>query len=168
VLAEAFGVDRLPGAKRVLGEYELNRRRYEREAMCEWTTGFLLVRRAALEKDGWFDERFIRAASEADLCLRMTRAGWGVLYTPALTVQRRRLSRWESVLVEAQVAQARMQYARKHFPRAAADYRWAMALRYGLRVALYSLFRRGGSHRQAARAGLATVLRGGIGADAAL
>ena len=38
-----------------------------------------------------------------------------------------------------EAAYARMQFARKHFPDAAADYRWAMGLRYALRVGLYSL-----------------------------
>jgi hypothetical protein len=162
VLAEAFGIDRLPAVKRVLGEYELDKRKYARETACDWTTGFMLVRRVAMEKDGWFDERFPRFAGEADLCLRLKRAGWQVVYSPALTVRRRHVSRWENARLEVQAAQARMQYARKHFPRAAADYRWAMALRYALRLALYTASGRyGRGRRQAARAALATVLKGG-------
>jgi hypothetical protein len=161
MLAEALGLDRLPGAKRVLGECELDRRKYERETACDWTSGFILVRREALESVGGFDRRFLRFAAEADLCLRLRQAGWGVVHTPAMTVRRPTLNTWENVRLEAQAAYSRMQFARKHFPRAAADYRWAMALRYALRAGIYSFAgRRERGRGEAARAALATVLSG--------
>jgi N-acetylglucosaminyl-diphospho-decaprenol L-rhamnosyltransferase len=163
MLAEAVGIDRLPGAGLALGEHELDRRKYEQETACDWTSGFMLVRRTALDNAGWFDERFAHLVGEADLCLRLKRAGWQVVYMPALTVRRREVNRWENARLEARAAYTRMQFARKHFPRTAADYRWALALRYALRVGLCALsrrYRRG--NRQAARAALATVLTGQI------
>jgi len=161
MLAEALGLDRVPGAKRVLGEYELDARKYEETTACDWTSGFIIVRHAALETIGWFDERLRPGAGEADLCLRLKRGGWGVVSTPSLTVQRSKSNRLESGRLEAQAAYARMQFARKHSPRTAADYRWALALRYALRVGFYSLLGRyEHGRRQAARAALATVLRG--------
>jgi GT2 family glycosyltransferase len=163
MLAEALGFDRLPGAKRMLGERELDQRKYEQPMACDWTTGFMLVRCSALKRTGWFDERFRHFAGEADLCLRLKRAGWGVVYMPCLTVRRREGNRQESPRLEAQAAYARMQFASKHFPRLAADYRWALALRYALRVGVFSLFRRRGrGRRRAARAALATVLNGSM------
>jgi GT2 family glycosyltransferase len=121
----------------------------------------LVVRQAALETAGWFDERFRHGAGEADLCLRLRRVGWEVVSMPSLTVRRSKSNRLENGRLEARAAYARMQFARKHFPRTAADYRWALALRYALRVGLYSLLGRyEQGRRQAARAALATVLNG--------
>jgi N-acetylglucosaminyl-diphospho-decaprenol L-rhamnosyltransferase len=160
MLAEAIGADRLPGMKRFLGEYELDDRRYAHTAACEWTSGLQVVRCAALEGTGWFDERLRGFAAEADLCMRLRRDGWEVLHVPTVTARRRRRSLREQPRLEAQAAYARMQFARKHFPRASADYRWALALRYGLRVGVHSLRRGAGARRQASRTALSTVLRG--------
>lgn len=78
---------------------------------------------------------------------------------PSVTVrslQPRRESR-----LEAHAALARLQFARKHFPRVAADYRWALVARYALRLGLYSLRpRRDSGRRQGARAALDAVLTG--------
>lgn len=160
MLAEAIGADRLPGMKRFLGEYELDPRRYERTTACEWTSGVLLVRRAALDGAGWFDQRLRWFAAEADLCLRLRRKGWEVVYVPCLTARRCSKPLRERPRLEAQAAYARMQFARKHFPRASADYRWALALRYALHLGIHSLHRYDGSQRRASRIALATVLRG--------
>ncbi len=126
---------------------------------AEWTSGFVVVRRAALEASGWFDERFFAFGEKADLCVRLQRRGWEVGYTTRLTVRSPRGER--DPRLEAHAAHARMQFARKHFPLAAADYRWALVLRYAVRFGLAMLLPRHDSdHRQAARAALATVLKG--------
>jgi len=46
----------------------------------------LLLRRAALEQTGAFDERFFMYFEEVDLCLRLHEAGWKVLFVPAAQV----------------------------------------------------------------------------------
>lgn len=126
----------------------------------DWTSGLILVRRAALKKSGWFDERFFAFAEKADLCMRLQRRGWEVIHVPSVTMRSLQSRRHESRL-EAHAAHARLQFARKHFPRVAADYRWALALRYALRLGLYSLRRpRDRGRRQGARAALDTVLTG--------
>jgi GT2 family glycosyltransferase len=125
-----------------------------------WTSGLVLVRRAALSDSGWFDERFFAFAEKADLCMRLQRRGWGVARMPGVTVRTLRPEGHESRL-EAHAAHARVQFARKHFPRVAGDYRWALAIRYALRLGLYSLLpRKGRDRRNGARAALATVLTG--------
>jgi len=126
-----------------------------------WTSGFVIVRRTALEASGWFDERFFAFGEKADLCLRLQRHGWEVGYTTRLTV-RSPGERQRDPHLEAHAAHARMQFARKHFPLAAADYRWALVLRYAVRFGLSTLLPRfyDSDERQAARAALATVLRG--------
>ncbi len=162
MLAEALGVDRLPGTRRLLGERELDRRRYERESDCELTLGFLLARRTALASVGWLDGRFSGFARDADLCARLSAQGWRVIHSPAVTALRRRPGRAQSERLEAQVARARLRFAEKHIPQTAGRYRHALALRYLLRIGVYAF---AGDYdrrrRRAARAALAATVRGG-------
>jgi GT2 family glycosyltransferase len=162
MLAEALGIERIPGARRRFGERELDQREYARQRPCDWTSGsFMLVRQAALDEVGGFDERFFLYCEETDLCWRLKRAEWDVVHLPQMTICHFEDDRRGSAALEAQAAYARMQFARKHFPDAAADYRWAMALRYGLRVGLYSLRgRRQSPQRLGASAALSTVIHG--------
>lgn len=160
MLAEALGVEKVPGFRRVLGERELDERRYNRETHCDWTSGsFKLVRHAALESTGWFDERFFLFSEEVDLCWRLARMGWKIVHMPSITIRHNEPALTNERL-EAQAAYARMQFARKHFP-SAPTYRLALALRYAIRAGVYSISR--GQRKgpgQAARAALATVLSG--------
>jgi len=162
MLAEALGVERIPGARRVFGERELDQREYAHQRPCDWTSGsFMLARQVALEEVGGFDERFFLYCEETDLCWRLKRAEWDVVHLPQMTICHFEDDRRGSAELEAQAAYARMQFARKHFPDAAADYRWAMGLRYALRVALYSLRgRRESPQRIGASAALSTVIHG--------
>jgi GT2 family glycosyltransferase len=126
----------------------------------DWTSGFVLVRKAALKDSGWFDERFFAFAEKADLCMRLQKRGWEVIHMPSVTVRALHKERRESQL-EGHAAHARLQFARKHFPRVAADYRWVLALRYTLRLGLYSLLPRySRGRRKGARAALSAVLTG--------
>ncbi|MCR4412605.1 MAG: glycosyltransferase family 2 protein [Thermoguttaceae bacterium] len=48
---------------------------------CDWLSGcFLMVRREAIDEVGGFDESFVKYFEDVDMCLRMARAGWQVLY----------------------------------------------------------------------------------------
>jgi GT2 family glycosyltransferase len=48
---------------------------------CEWLSGcFLMIRREAFEQVGFFDESFGKYFEDVDMCLRMARAGWRVMY----------------------------------------------------------------------------------------
>jgi N-acetylglucosaminyl-diphospho-decaprenol L-rhamnosyltransferase len=163
MLAEALWVERMPGLRRLLGEREIDRRQYGRETACDWTSGsFMIARREALETleiDG-FDERFFLFSEETDLCWRLKHGGWEVVHMPYVTIRHYEHEGGLGSRMEAQAAFARVQFAHEHL-RSVAGYRWALVLRYVLRVGLYSVLgerRRG--RREAARAALSTVLNG--------
>ena len=76
----------------------------------DWVSGScFLARRKALEAVGGFDEGFFLFEEDADLCLRLRRAGWGVLFTPAAEV-RHALGRSMAQAPE----RARIEYDRSH------------------------------------------------------
>lgn len=161
MLAEALGVERVRGARRIFGERELDPREYERQRPCDWTSGsFMLARTAALEDIGQFDERFFLYSEETDLCWRLKQRNWEVVHMPQMTICHYEDDRRISAELEAQAAYSRMQFARKHFPDAAADYRWALGLRYAIRVACSPPGSRRSTQREAAGAAFKTVLRG--------
>lgn len=54
---------------------------------CDWIMGScLFVRKSVLDKVGAFDERFFMYFEDTDLCRRIRRAGFKVLYCPAAAV----------------------------------------------------------------------------------
>jgi N-acetylglucosaminyl-diphospho-decaprenol L-rhamnosyltransferase len=149
MLAEALGIERVPFLRRFLGERVLAPAAYERESRCDWTSGsFMLARAEALRQSGGFDERFFLFSEETDLCRRIKDVGWEIVHLPLVTIRHFESERSATPRMEAQSAYARLQFARKHFTRAA-PYRWAMILRYALRA-----------NRPAARAALGVALGG--------
>jgi GT2 family glycosyltransferase len=75
-----------------------------------WISGScLLARKEALDALGGFDEGFFLYEEDADLCLRLRRAGWGVVFTPAATVVHH-LGR----SMQADPGRARLEYHRSH------------------------------------------------------
>jgi len=55
----------------------------DRAQLVDWVTGAcMLVRRAAMEQVGVFDERFFMYSEELDWCKRFTDSGWQVAYQP--------------------------------------------------------------------------------------
>jgi N-acetylglucosaminyl-diphospho-decaprenol L-rhamnosyltransferase len=57
------------------------------ERAVEWVSGScMLLRRDALQEVGMFDERYFMYVEDVDLCTRMRRAGWDVLFSPELEV----------------------------------------------------------------------------------
>jgi len=54
---------------------------------CDWLSGSnLLLRTTALQKVGYFDERYYLYFEDVDLCLRLNRGGYGCLLVPSSVV----------------------------------------------------------------------------------
>ena len=59
----------------------------ERQADVDAVVGAcMLIRGAALRRVGLFDPRFFMYGEDLDLCLRIRRAGWRVVYAPSVSV----------------------------------------------------------------------------------
>ncbi len=57
-----------------------------KDRSVDWIDGAcLMLRRAALDEVGLFDERFFMYSEDEDLCLRLKRHGWSVCYSAAGT-----------------------------------------------------------------------------------
>jgi len=95
-------------------------------AEVDWGLGAaMLVRRRALPEAQLFDERFFLYFEDVDLCLRLHRAGWKVVYSPAavMTHQHRRDS-----------AQAGSSLAKLHHLRSLIKFLWKYRFQLGPEV----------------------------------
>ena len=154
---EALSSERWPIHPAWAGERELDPAAYAREGECDWPTGaFMLMRREALLSAGLLDERFYLLCEEPDLCLRIKRAGWKILYTPRMTVIHHAGKGGIRPRMVAQEAYARRQYAHKHF---GSPYRGLYVAGLGLRYLLRALGGGGGTEGSARRQGARLALR---------
>jgi len=84
----------------VLRPYQRQRAHYgldepaDGPVQTDWMLGgFLLIRRAAFDEVGGFDEGFRMYGEEIDFCYRLAKAGWERWYVPAAVVRHR----WDAV-----------------------------------------------------------------------
>lgn len=76
----------LPSGWRI-PEYKITRADPEAPAEVGAVSGsYMVIRRAALEQVGLFDETFFMYGEDLDYCARMRQAGWKVCYNPNATV----------------------------------------------------------------------------------
>jgi GT2 family glycosyltransferase len=72
------------GLPRHLGWKQKDGGQFEMIRTIDWATGCgLLLKSAALEEAGLFDEKIFANGEDLDLSLRMRRLGWQIRYTPA-------------------------------------------------------------------------------------
>ena len=135
-LAHAFASEKWPRAGKRLGERVLDPGCYSRGGPFDRTTGAVLaVRREAFEAVGGFDQRFFLFSEETDLCKRVQDAGWEAYLEPGIAFVHHAGKDGVQPQREAQMAYARLQYAKKHFsgPGAAA-YRAILVMHHLLRL----------------------------------
>jgi N-acetylglucosaminyldiphosphoundecaprenol N-acetyl-beta-D-mannosaminyltransferase len=151
-LAAALASEKWPLFGPRFGERVLDAAPYSRSGPFDWTTGAVLaVRREAFEAVGGFDERFFLFSEETDLCKCIQDAGWAAHVEPGVTFVHHAGKAGVHPPREAQMAYARLQYARKHFGRArAAAYHVILLMHHALRFALLS--HRGGTESPSAAA----------------
>jgi GT2 family glycosyltransferase len=158
--ADAFGCERWPRRLRGRGERELRMERYDRELICDWTSGsFMLVRREALLSAGLLDERFFIYSEEPDLCLRLKRAGWQTRHLPTMTIIHHAGKAGVRPKMIAQDVYTRRQYAHKHLaPAARPAYLGAVFARHAIRAVLPGADAAAVDRRAASRKAIKTLL----------
>lgn len=115
-------------------------RSYRRETgqPIEGTTGWLsgsclLLRREAFEAVGGFDESYFMFFEDVDLCERLGRAGWDVVYAPGALVRHIGGHSWRdqpSIMIKAHHASA-IRYLNRRYAA-----RWQLPLRLALTAGL--------------------------------
>lgn len=161
MLCESLGAEHLPLRASWLGQRVLDSHAYERDTACDWVSGsFMLTRRETILGAGLMDERFFLYCEEADLCLRIKKAGWEVRHLPTMQILHHARRRGFNSRMVAQEAFAHRQYMHKNFGRVR---RRTGVLAYALGHAVRALI--GGrdrafakEQRAASRAALAAVL----------
>lgn len=87
VFYEILGLSRLMPRSRIFGKYRMTWWDYGDERPVEQPmASALLLRKAALEEVGYFDEAFPIFFNDVDLCKRMWDAGWQIWFTPCAVV----------------------------------------------------------------------------------
>lgn len=159
-LGDALSAERLPRRPHWLGERELNPASYEREFVCDWTSGsFMLARREAIESAGYLDERFFMYSDETDFCRRIKTAGWEIRHLPSMTILHHEGKAGVKPSIEALGATSRIKYARKFFsPAHRAVYFGAVMLKLLLRSAYAGRGETGRLKRAANRRSIVTLL----------
>ena len=133
------------------------------------TGACLLIRRAAYEQIGGFDEDFFMYSEELDYCRRARAAGWRVHYLPAARVIHFEGKSSEQALPERHIRfqRSKIRYFRKyHGPLAASVLRLFLLASYAQQLALEALKALLGHKREMRRARVRTygqVLRALVG-----
>jgi N-acetylglucosaminyl-diphospho-decaprenol L-rhamnosyltransferase len=123
-----------------LGKVGVTQSRGREPREVDWVMGAALVlRRAALDEVGLFDEEFFLYSEEVDLQARLRRAGWEVHYFPEATVVHHE-SQFSAGIPERRINEmwrSRHRYWRKHHSGAGARVAaLATGAQYALRAAL--------------------------------
>jgi N-acetylglucosaminyl-diphospho-decaprenol L-rhamnosyltransferase len=157
--ARAFYLHRLFPRVRWANEIDARAEAYDAPASPEWVSGAcMLVRRAAFESVGGFDERFFMYCEDADLCKRLRVAGGDVRYEPSAIVVHRGGHSAPRASLYGVLACSRIAYARTHDGRVSAAVQQAGLAAEALSHALVGLAGRPASvrgHGAALRASLA-------------
>jgi GT2 family glycosyltransferase len=157
IFCESSGLAALTGGREIFRGHTKTREDHGRSREVESLMGAaLLVRRAAFDQVGGFDEDFFFYAEESDLFARLRQAGWRILYEPSASVIHLGGASGGDALFGQLHASLRC-YVEKHHGRAAASFAGAVlwigaAVRYA--VALLTPGHEGSRRRLRYRAAL--------------
>jgi N-acetylglucosaminyl-diphospho-decaprenol L-rhamnosyltransferase len=129
--------------QRIVGDYRAWP--HDRDRTVDFVTGAcLLIRRSALDAVGLLDESFFFYFEEADWCLRATRAGWTIGFTPAAEVVHEGggSGKAEPDRVFNEFQRGHERFIRKHYGRAAVGiHRVTLGLGAVIRLAVFGTLR---------------------------
>ncbi len=98
ILARRLGLSRF--MRKTVGHYLYSDQSPVDTFDCQWLSGcFLMLRREAIDAVGLFDESFVKYFEDVDMCLRMARGKWRVMYhggTSAYHIEQRASNRFLS------------------------------------------------------------------------
>jgi GT2 family glycosyltransferase len=116
---DELGLGKLFPKSRFFGDYRMTWWPHdERREVDQLMGAALLLRRAALDDAGVFDERFFMYYEEVDLCLRLHQRGWKVVFAPDAVVTHHGGASARQSFAAMTLARYRSLFAfyRKHYP----------------------------------------------------
>jgi GT2 family glycosyltransferase len=134
-------------ARLVIGPYAPSPRpqKQEKPHPVDWVAGAgLLVRKAALEQLGPFDERYFMYSEETDLCWRIRQSGWQVWYHPHIRLFHLGggSSRKNSLQSYTHLYQSKIDFFSRNYGAAKGrQLEWMLRLLLGVRLNLWKLMR---------------------------
>jgi GT2 family glycosyltransferase len=144
VLYEFLGLSRIAPRSRIFGKYRMTWWDYgDARPVDQPMASALLLRSAALDEVGVFDEQFPMYFNDVDLCRRLWDAGWEVWYTPQVAYVHHHGASTRQVrrVMIAESGRSFLRYYQKHYRGRVS---WpaymaatgALRLAYGLRILL--------------------------------
>ena len=111
------GLSKLFPRSRRFGRYNMTYLDPDVETEVDSVTGaFMMVRRAAIQRVGLFDDEFFMYGEDLDWAFRIKQAGWIVMYNPRVTVLHvKRASSRQSKRAQSDFYQAMLIFYRKHY-----------------------------------------------------
>jgi len=111
------GLSKLFARSRRFGRYNLTYLDPDVETEVDSVVGaFMLVRRAAIQRVGLFDETFFMYGEDLDWAFRIKQAGWKVMYNPRVTVTHvKRAASRQSRRAQREFYRAMLLFYRKHY-----------------------------------------------------
>ncbi len=111
------GLSKLFPRSRRFGRYNLTYLDPDVETEVDSVVGaFMLVRRAAIQQVGLFDETFFMYGEDLDWAFRIKQAGWKVMYNPRVTVTHvKRAASRQSRRAQREFYRAMLLFYRKHY-----------------------------------------------------
>jgi N-acetylglucosaminyl-diphospho-decaprenol L-rhamnosyltransferase len=111
------GLSKLFPRSRHFGRYNMTYLDSNKETEVDSVVGaFMLVRRAAIQRVGLFDELFFMYGEDLDWAFRIKQAGWKVMYNPAVTVRHvKRAASRQSRRAQNEFYRAMLIFYQKHY-----------------------------------------------------